>query len=205
VDLLEVVQEDHFMTFPLERLRGKKDEAFIGYLSIDLYDPPKEATWGRYNDRIVNQRWVRELVEDFRKNVDNCTNEDALEVAVRREWIQNADDILPTVNDKSIEEVPMMEFTREGKEALQPDNLIMLGGNHRRIALKTYVEEIKEQLEVMKVKLKAKEEAAHKSSDITGPIGQELRQVKEQVEKLEKRLGTSQKWVVRLYDIGEER
>lgn len=203
-DMSTVVQEDHFMSFPLEQLRGKKQDAFIGYLSMNLYDPHKQATWGRYNDRVVNDSWVAQLVNDFTKRLDNCTNEDSLEVAVRREWIKNIDSILPTVNDKTIRDVPVMEFTPEGRKAIEPDNLVMLGGNHRRLALKEFVDGIKRQLESWKVKHSEKEKQADKASEISGPIMDEVNNAKMKIDWLEKKLALSQHWVIALYDIGTE-
>jgi hypothetical protein len=197
-----VVQEDKFMGIALEELRSKKQAAYIGYLSINLYDPPKEATWGRYNDRAVNNSWVAQLLHDFARRLDNCTNEDALEVAVRRHWIQNLDKVLPMVNDKTIRNVPEIEFTRDGLLAIQPDNLVMLGGNHRRLALKLYVDELKQQLEKARSKSKGKEVQAHKHSDITGPYASELENQEEKVKWLERKLLTSQHWVIALYDMG---
>jgi hypothetical protein len=199
-----VVQEDNFMGIPLERLRGKKQDAFIGYLSFNLYNPPKEAAWGRYNDRVVNADWVSKLVESFTKHLDNCTNEDALEVVVKKTWIQNMDAILTTVNDKKIEDVPKMEFTPDGKSAIDPENLVMLGGNHRRLALKVYVDNLKNQLEKDENTLKAKTTQAHKHSDITGPIGAELEEVQKKVIWVEQKIASSQHWVVALYDIGTQ-
>lgn len=190
------------MGFPLEQVRSKKQDAFIGYLSMPLYDPPKEATWGRYNDRVVNDSWVATLVKAFSRRLDNCTNEDALEVAVQREWIRNVDDILPTVNDRTIKKVPLIEFTREGKDAIQPDNLVMLGGNHRRLALKAFVDALKQQLEHTMSKMKEKEAQAHKESDVSGPISEELKMLREKEVWLEKKIATSQNWVIALYDIG---
>jgi hypothetical protein len=198
----EVVQDDKFMGYTLEDLRSKKHAAFIGYLSINLYDPPKEATWGRYNDRAVNNNWVATLVRDFTRCLDNCTMEDALEVAVRRDWIQNIDQVLQMVNDKTICNVPVIEFTPKGKEAIKPDNLVMLGGNHRRLAIKDYIDELRQQLEKARTKLKGKGVQAHKQSDITGPIGEEVQKLEEKVEWLEKKLASSQHWVIAMYDMG---
>jgi hypothetical protein len=39
-----VIQEDRFMGITLEQLCSKKQATFIGYLSINLYNPLKEAT-----------------------------------------------------------------------------------------------------------------------------------------------------------------
>jgi hypothetical protein len=204
VDVSTVVQEDHFMSYPLEQLRGKKQDAFIRYLSMNLYEPPKQATWGRYNDRVVNDEWVAQLVNAFIKRLDNCTNEDSLEVAVRRSWIKNAEKILPTVNDKMIQNVPLMEFSAEGRQAIEPDNLVMLGGNHRRLALKEFVDGIKQQLESWKAKRAEKEAQADKASEISGPIVDEVKMIKEKIEWLEKKIASSQHWAVALYDIGRK-
>jgi hypothetical protein len=201
-DVHAILQEDTFMGFTLEELRSKKHAAYIGYLSINLYDPPKEATWGKHNDRTVNPGWVSQLVKDFAKRVDNCTNEDALEVAVRRAWVKNIDLVLPMVNDKTIGDVPEIEFTREGMEAIQPDNLVMLGGNHRRLAVKIFVDTVQKQLEQTSKKRDEKASQAHKQSDVSGTTAQELKKLEGKVEWLEKKLKSSQHWVIALYDIG---
>ena len=202
VDVHAVVQEDHFMGIPLERLRGKKREAFIGYLSFNLYDPPPAASWGRYNDRVVNEEWIDKLVDDFTRHLDNCTSEDALEVVIKKEWIENVDDILMTVDDKTIQDVAELKFTEDAMAAIEPDKLEMLGGNHRRLALKIYVDGLKAQLENAQSQLKRTNTQAHKRSDITGPIGQEVNALEEKVKWLERKLASSQHWVVGLYDIG---
>jgi hypothetical protein len=57
--------EKDYMGFSYTELLKYKDEASMGYMKMKMYDPPKEATWGCHNDRIVNEDWVAELVTKF--------------------------------------------------------------------------------------------------------------------------------------------
>jgi len=150
----------------------------------------------------VNEEWIDKLVDDFTKHLDNCTSEDALEVVIKKEWIKNINDILMTVNDKMIQDMAELKFTEEGMEAIEPDKLEMLGGNHRCLALKIYVDRLKAQLENVQSQLKRMSTQAHKQSDITGPIGQKVNVLEEKVKWLEQKLASFEHWVIGLYDIG---
>jgi desulfoferrodoxin (superoxide reductase-like protein) len=101
--------------------------------------------------------------------------------------------VMNFVDGKGIKNVPVMEFTEEGLKAIKPDNIIMLGGNHRREALHKYVKWIELQLE--------KEEKAMelKQSDRDA----EYERLKERVRILKADREQYQYWVVRIYDVGE--
>ena len=198
-----MVVENTFQGFKLEDLRGYKEKAHIGYMSMKMYEPRPEATWGRYNDRVISKPWVATLVRHFGTNMDNCTTDDAIDMAVDLSWIQNIKAVLKTVNGKTIAKVPEIEFTSEGLKAIKPDNLIMLGGNHRRLAVKDFVDELKSQLEREKASLKAKEGELSKTDEFAGELTNEVQVLKQKVDVLEGRIKTSQHWVVRLFDKGE--
>src|SRR5260221_1557818 len=83
VETEAVKRETHFGSMLVDELETMKANARIGYLSINLYDPPPEATWGVYNDRKINDSWVQHLYNDFQRRHDNCTEEDCLEVESR--------------------------------------------------------------------------------------------------------------------------
>jgi len=89
----KVMKETHFGSALVDDLEKRKADARVGYLSINLYDPPPEATWGVYNDRKINDGWVESLFNDFRRRYDNCTEEDCLEVAIDPGWLKNRDQV----------------------------------------------------------------------------------------------------------------
>lgn len=101
--------------------------------------------------------------------------------------------VLDRVNGVGIKNVPVMEFTDEGHEAIRPDQLIMLGGNHRREAVHQYVDQLKTQLQSEEKAMKAKE----------GEKGAEYEMLRERVQTLRDDIEQYQYWVVRIYDTGE--
>ena len=91
------VKETHFQGFTIKELDRRKAEARLGYLSINLYNPPAAATWGRYNDRKINDSWVRELVNDFKRQLGNCTENDSIDMVIKPEWLKNSDDVVKVI------------------------------------------------------------------------------------------------------------
>ncbi len=140
------VKETHFQGFTIKELDRRKAEARLGYLSMNLYHPPDAATWGRYNDRKINDAWVRELVNDFKRQLGNCTENDSIDVAIKPEWLKNSADVVKVIDGLSIGEVPVMEFNEDGLKAIKEYKIIMLGGNHRRAAVCMYVEGLESQM-----------------------------------------------------------
>jgi hypothetical protein len=93
VELAGVEKDADFMSIPYHELEYRKGIARVGFLSMNLYDPPPEATWGLYNDRKINDGWVNDLVEAFKVRCDNCSEEDAIEIAIKPEWLKNRDQV----------------------------------------------------------------------------------------------------------------
>jgi hypothetical protein len=91
VETRGVMWETHYLTFLIDDLERLKAETRVGYLSMNLYEPPAEASWGVYNDRKIQEEWVEELFNDFQRRYDNCTEEDCLEIAIKLEWLRNRD------------------------------------------------------------------------------------------------------------------
>jgi hypothetical protein len=101
--------------------------------------------------------------------------------------------VLSSVDGRGIKNVPLLEFTSEGELAIRPDKLVMLGGNHRREALRIFVGWLKTQLQEAEKAMKARE----------GEIGAEVEQLEERVRVLRKEVEEYRFWAVRIYDIGE--
>lgn len=77
------------MSTAITELERRKGLAQVGYMAINLYNPPPEATWGMYNDRKINKAWVKSLVTAFGSRCENCTDEDSIEIAIKPEWLKN--------------------------------------------------------------------------------------------------------------------
>lgn len=186
-----------FFDFELKELRAKKAQAQIGYLSMDLYKPPDGAFWGKWNNRRVIPSWISGLVATFKSSgVDNCADSTAIDVAVKREWVANLAEKCSTVEGKSIDEVPEMRFTDEGAKEIKPENLWILGGNHRRIALAHYLDGLAKEINALN------DEIADHQGNRAGSENGDVKAAQDRVRSLEEKISSSRMWVVRLYDRG---
>lgn len=231
--ILKILQAKTFMGFDVTRLRGEIQKAFMGYLCVDIIDPPSGATWGYFNDRWVDKKWLKDLLGAYEEQgVDNCADKTAIEVAIRESWIKNprisakdkdtakgkdADkdkdaeakarkktSIMGSVEGHTIHQIPMMELTDKGKAEVKPDQLWMLGGNHRREALKIRREGILGELAKCKEAV-AKIEEENKRAGYTGSVDVEKDRFVKVGVLLQKQLDMEKKWVVKLFDRGERR
>ena len=204
VDTTKQVAESKYQGFTIKQLQEWKKDATLGYLKMNIYEPPAEAYWGKHNNRVINEEWVAQLTQHFWENLENCTNADAIDMVVDKEWIKNADHILDSVDGKKIEDVQEIQFTAEGKAAISPNNLLMLGGNHRRLAMKMFVDELKAHLEVTEEEHNPKNKRWEKTTTFQeDSLSEQTSRLKLRIDELERRIGISQHWVVRLYSKGE--
>lgn len=169
---------------------------------MNLYDPPKGAFWGEFNDRPLNQDHVATLARDFGACLDNCEDKTSLDAAVKREWIKNIENAIETADGTTVNDVPLMELTEEGLAVIKPNNLWILSGNHRRMALIRHVTDLKSDLADTMASLD-KIEVEKKEGDIAGKLGQEVERLNKKAEGLGERIESSCKWVIRLYDRGK--
>jgi hypothetical protein len=99
---------------------------------------------------------------------------------------------MSAINGKRIQEVPELEFTEEGRAAIRPDQLIVLGGNHRRKAVQRYVDKLKKDIRGEEAQLKGKSSEAVEEVDT---IRTRIRELREDVKQ-------ACMWAVRIYDLG---
>ncbi|KAH9028303.1 hypothetical protein EDB85DRAFT_1892595 [Lactarius pseudohatsudake] len=182
-----------FGQFEKAELRESKKEAEMGYMTMNLASPPSGAYWGRFNDRVVNEDWVKSLMEAYSRCLDNCLDDTAVDVAVKRSWIRNAENIVPSVEGKNVKTVGKIEFTSQGKEEMGSDNLWILGGNHRRQALLRHLEGRQKELDKLKNQLAKKEGKG-------GEDDEEVEAMRKDVREKEEEISTNSLWAVRLYD-----
>jgi hypothetical protein len=221
------IDGDLYFDFDITQLRAKQQEAFMGYMSMDVVDPPVGAIWGYWNNRSVDPSFVESMAIDFVSKLESCVGVYAIPIAVRPHWLYEGT-ILKHVDGKRLDEVPTIRFTDEGAEAIRDDQLWVLGGNHRRLALAMCIQNLKTELEEKKAlvaelrqaekgKAKAKDTdednmQVSSDSDDGGRVSakkkrdrkRDLRDAEDRISFLEGKLVTvSPKWAILLYNRGE--
>lgn len=192
-----------FMGYDITMLRGKIHGALLGYMRINLINPPEGAHWGQFNDRAIREDWIRDLSNDYRDTfVDNCSDRRAIDIAVKTGWLaMDAKKIPSTPNGKKIGEMPMLEFNKVGAEEVKPKNLWMLGGNHRRVALTGHLDKIRSEIKELK-EILAAQQAVQVSGGFKGTLDVEGNKILERIGLLEEKVEREEQWVVRLFDRG---
>jgi hypothetical protein len=205
-DVDKVVDESKFCNFDMKELRGIQEEAFLGFVSMNVVDPPVGTYWGKFNNRVLNNSWVQKMLEKFIVNLDNTSNENSMDVALDPEWLENPkDQFVNSVTKLDIDAVPKLKFNQKGLQAIKKNNLWMLSGNHRRMALTAYVAQIDEDIATTKEAIK--ELTAGKTTEDIKNLDEEsiamLRDSTKRVELLEQKRSKSRFWTVKVYDRGE--
>lgn len=217
----EGIVNNKYFGFDITEIRSTKQKAFVGYLSLNVIDPPDGTVWGRFNNRAVNQPWVNKLCEAYVKNwVDNCTDVQSMDVVIDLDHLVNdrpdpkadpkavppPDAILTSVEGLTIHAVPEMKFTPEGREAIKAEGgLWMLSGNHRRLALTKYVNDLKIEIEkitakVVKIVGKLTDEEI---GDLEPNVLESVRVAQDTIKEKEETLRRSGLWAIKIHDKGE--
>jgi hypothetical protein len=193
-----------FFGFEIADLRQLYDDAFLGYLRMDVVHPPDGAIWGKFNNRSVNLTWVNDLAASFADLLDNCTNLHAMQVTIDPRWLVNPNLKHISVNGLKVDKVPLMEFNEEGEAAIKNDNLWVLSGNHRCLALARYIDKMRSDQE--KMKLAIKEELKARKDQVVADVDPEkekdLKEVQDMVKSLQAKIDSSSMWAVAVYDRG---
>lgn len=193
-----------FQSMETAELRRLKEQTMMGYLAINLVEPPEGAVWGVFNDRELDTPWVKKLANDYQvKGLENCLPDSAIDVVVKADWLAPGVTPLPTIGAKTIRMVPAMKFSEAGLEAIRDNNLWVLSGNHRRAALLKHMEMLKVKLEkTTKAKEQVEDELKEEPS-VTSQRALDLKRLEHSAMQLEALIESSQMWVVRLYNRGE--
>jgi hypothetical protein len=183
------------MGFSKTEIRERKSQAFRGYLAMNILSPPVGTIWGEFNDRRLEHGAVKKLLRDFRGDLENSTDDYAIEVAIRHSWLkvregsEKGSEYDDTVEGKTIDKVKRLELNETDAEAIAEQKIWMLGGNHRRAALELLVEEKKDKLEQQKKKTTTSEDAK--------------RELEDKVKELEQEVERASHWAIKVYDRGE--
>jgi len=72
-------------------------KAEIGYTCMNIIEPPTGMIWGWWNDHVLDPMWVTKLLSDFLNNLENSSEKNTMEVALKRSWIhQQNQTLLPS-------------------------------------------------------------------------------------------------------------
>ncbi len=200
-DAAPVIRETHFQGYLINELEYRKADARMGYMAMNIYKPPEYARWGAYNDRKINTVWVKRLVLDFQQRYNNCSEATCIEVAIRPEWLKKREDVRAVIDGRRIKAIPLLELSEAGEKAMETEQVIMLGGNHRREAVQIYVEWLEREIQTGEAALKKKEEAV--GAVFVGEGTEEVEKMKEKLKGQKEMSEGVRFWAVRLYDRGE--
>lgn len=164
-------------------------------------------------DIAVDPKWLVRVVKKLKADNPDTSDPDAIDpgasdpdatIPIANKL--NANYHWDTVNGYDIDDVPEIRFTSEGLEAIKEDNLWVLGGNHRRLAVHKYLQLLKENLDEQTKTL-----AGKRKEDMNGgPTGDgqvglhtdEHLAMAAEIERKTEALFLKQKWTVRLYNRG---
>jgi hypothetical protein len=170
---------------PVKDCEKKAAGALLGYLAMNVLDPPKGTTWGNFNDRPVDEPTVRKLVTKYKTDLVNCDEKTAMWAGVKKSWVKNLGEAKKTeeLAGMYIHELPLLVLTPEAEKAILKEKLWFFSGNHRRTALEKYVDGLKKEAERTTVgTVPAEVDASH---------------------PMKEKIDMSSRWAVKLYDRGE--
>lgn len=173
-------------------------------MKINVVRPPTGALWGKFNDRAINHDWVKRLTASFVENMDSCTDDNSMDVALDPAWLENSGTIVPTVEGLDMEDVPLMAFNAEGAAAIKRNNLWMLSGKHRRLAVMKYIEQLEKELHDANNAIEdiIEEKTDDEADDLFDGVEKRLNDARELVGVLEMKIKKSSFWTVRIFDRG---
>jgi len=73
--------------FEIEKLRTIKADVYIRFRVMKMDPPPNSVYWGKFNDCIVEEKWVNVLGTDFEQDLNNCVEDTMIDIIVYRKWL----------------------------------------------------------------------------------------------------------------------
>jgi hypothetical protein len=73
--------------FEIKELQIIKVDMFIGFRVMKM-NPPSDGTyWGKFNDCVIEKKWVNTLVTDFEQDLNNCVEDTTMDIVVYKKWL----------------------------------------------------------------------------------------------------------------------
>ena len=73
--------------FEIKELQMIKVDMFIGFRVMKMNPPPDGTYWGKFNDCVVEEKWVNALATDFEWALNNCVEDMMIDIIVYRKWL----------------------------------------------------------------------------------------------------------------------
>jgi hypothetical protein len=188
----------------MNELRATRQKAFMGYVSLNVVNPPPGAVWGTFNNRIVDTKWVDKMAESFDFHLDNCTDQNSMDITLDPDWLFDQSAFISVIEGLLMDDVPPLKFTKQGEVEIKNNNLWMLSGNHRRLALGQYVAKMKAEVESAKEIIRSLKEGKTEGemAKLDDAAKNKLTQAEEIIKKVAPKILKSSMWSVRVYNRG---
>jgi hypothetical protein len=112
--------------FKTEELKMIKVDIFIRFRVMRI-DPPSDGAYcEKFNNRIVEKKWVNALATDFEWDLDNCTEDMIIDIIVYRKWLaelEKGEDNVKVLEEKRLNQVPTLRLTPLGQKEALNENL----------------------------------------------------------------------------------
>ena len=151
----DIMDVKKFFGQNMNLLKHIKAALLIRHLKMNIVRPPEGTIWGHFNNQAVNWSWVAGFIGDFLERLNNCNEKFIIEMAVKRSWVLNIADTEDNhiLSGKNITKLPKLQLTEEGLHNILTEDLWVMGGNHRRLALIEYNTQLNEHIKILEVGL----------------------------------------------------
>jgi hypothetical protein len=112
--------------FKIEELKMIKADIFIRSRVMKMDPPSDGAYYKKFNNRIVEKKWVKALATDFEWDLDNCTEDTIIDIIVYRKWLaelEKGEDDIKVLEEKRLNQVPILRLTPLGQKEALNENL----------------------------------------------------------------------------------
>jgi len=112
--------------FKIEELQMIKADTFIRFRVMKM-DPPSDSAYcEKFNNHIMEEKWVNALATDFEWDLDNCTEDTIIDIVVYRKWLaelEKGEDNVKVLEGKRLNQVPALRLTPLGQKEALNENL----------------------------------------------------------------------------------
>jgi hypothetical protein len=176
-----------------------KTECTIGYVMWSIW-PGRDDIWGQPNGRAMTEERRTDMYRSFLgAGIQNVRSDTVITVAVKKSWIKNVGEAM-SLDGLTTEDIPMLEWTEEGKAAYERKEFCPLEGMGRRGGVSKMYEKMTAELKVMEREL---ERMKLKKGGSESELSTRKESKNESIKFLKKTRERNTLWAMRLIDSGE--
>ena len=129
-----------------------KAKCTIGYVMWSIWPTPNEI-WGKPNGRVMTRERMTGMYKSFLgSGIQNIKNDTVILVVAKKSWIKNYLDV-ESIDGLTVGDIPMLEWTEEGKVEFQDRQFCPVEGMGRRAGVQLLYEHRTKEIEVMQREL----------------------------------------------------